>query len=233
MRKASDALELCPALYCRVMTYRLGKQRAYNRVVHPQTDITIEGFPRCANSFAVQAFRSANDVNEPLRIATHLHSTANVVQSIRLKIPTVVLIRNPRNALVSWLSLAIQLNKISETSRTDHNQLRRMTYWTKRYASFYERLMSYRPAMVCLDFNEVVTDYGACIERINQRFSTEFYLFRHTEARVEEVFKRSKVHLSPSVEREQIKEEIKELYASKANSANRERAQSAYNLFLS
>ncbi len=136
MRKVSDALEQYPALYCCVMVRRLGPQRAYNRVVHPLTDITIEGFPRCANSFAVQAFRSANDVNRPLRIATHLHSTANVVQSIRLKIPTVVLIRNPGDALVSWLSLAIQLNKISETSRTDQNQLRRMTYWKKSLCVF-------------------------------------------------------------------------------------------------
>lgn len=232
MRKASDALELCPALYCQIMTMRLGRKKAFNRVVHPQTDITIEGFPRCANSFAVQAFRSVNDSDQKHRIATHLHSPANVLESIRLDVPTVVLIRKPEDALVSWLSLAVQLNKVNQVSQEAANQRKRMIYWTQRYASFYEQLMPVRSKMLCLDFTDVVSDFGACIERINQRFKTNFQLFDHTDAGVEAVFAKSKVHLSPSTERERIKDTIREVYISEENQANRERACSVYRQFL-
>ena len=229
MRRVSDFLERFPSVYCRIMSLRLGQKRALNRVVRPDTDLTIEGFPRCANSFAVQAFRS---VNKGRRVATHLHSPANALQSIRFKVPTVLLIRSPEDALVSWLSLAIQLNKVDGASLSPSNQRRRMIYWTQRYASFYERLQPCRSKMLCLDFNEVVADFGACIDRINQRFNTSFARFEHSDAQVEAIFAKSKVHLSPSEERDQIKNEIRDVYFSKENANNRERANAAYTGFL-
>lgn len=231
MRRVSDLLEQVPSAYCGLMRYRLGKQKALTRVASPQTDIAIEGFQRSANSFAVQAFRSVNEASKKLRIATHLHSPANVYQSIRYKLPTMVLIRNPDECIVSWLALAIQLGKLSEESLTEQNQMRRMCYWTQRYAQFYRRLMLVRKSFVIVDFDQVVADFGACIDRLNDRFNTSFIRFEHSAESEKAIFAKSKVHLSPSVDREQIKQEVQGYYISKENSVNRKTALAMYQAF--
>ena len=231
MRRASDLLEQVPAIYCGLMRYRLGKQRALTRVASPKTDIAIEGFQRCANSFAVQAFRSVNEASTKLRIATHLHSPANVYQAVRFNVPTMVLIRNPDECLVSWLALAMQLGKLPKESLTEQNQMRRMCYWTQRYTQFYQRLMPARTSFVTVDFDEVVTDFGACIDRLNARFQTSFNRFEHSAETEKAIFAKSKVHLSPSVDREQIKQQVSAYYFSAANSNNRKTAQAMYQAF--
>lgn len=213
------------------MRYRLG-DKAISRVVHPNTELVIEGFQRCANSFAVQAFRSVNDSNQKMRIATHLHSPANVLQALRFKIPSMVLIRDPDEALVSWLALAIQLGKLPEQSLRPENQLKRMQYWTQRYTEFYQQLMPVRASIVINDFKEVVSDFGQCIDQLNQKFQTTFQRFEHTSATEAEIFKRSKVHLSPSVDRDAIKASVQGHYFSSDNASNRTHAQEVYRTFL-
>ena len=231
MRKASDLLEQMPAVYFGLMRRRLGPQKARNRVACRATNIVIEGFQRCANSFAVQAFRSVNETSENLRIATHLHSPANIYQSIRYNVPTMVLIRDPDECIVSWIALAMQLGKLQGDSLTERNQMRRMCYWTQRYTQFYQRLMKIRTAFVAVDFTEVVSDLGICIDRLNVRFGTAFNRFEHTAEAEQAIFNKSKVHLSPSVDREQIKQQVTTYYFSEDNSANRALAKATYETF--
>src|ERR671920_2182155 len=81
--------------------YRLLRTRKdLTRAVTPDTQLVIEGFPRSGNSFARRAFIMAQD--EPQiknHIAHHLHVPAQVVQAARWQIPTLVLIRRPRDAV--------------------------------------------------------------------------------------------------------------------------------------
>ena len=231
MRKASDLLEQMPAVYCGLMRRRLGQKKARNLVAARETDIAIEGFQRWANSFAVQAFRSVNETSEKLRIATHLHSSANIYQSIRYNVPTMVLIRDPEECIVSWIALAMQLGKLQGESLSEQNQMRRMCYWTQRYTQFYQRLMKIRSEFVSVDFTEVVADFGICIDRLNARFGTAFNRFEHTAESEQAIFNKSKVHLSPSVDREQIKQQVNGYYFSENNSANRVLAQATYERF--
>lgn len=232
MRRASDLLEQMPAVYCGLMRRRLGQKKARNRVAVRETEIAIEGFQRCANSFAVQAFRSVNETSGQLRIATHLHSPANIYQSIHYNVPTMVLIRDPDECIVSWLALAMQLGKLQMESLSEQNQMRRMCYWTQRYTQFYQRLMKVRTAFVAVDFTNVVTDFGICIDRLNAHFGTAFNRFEHTAEAEQAIFNKSKVHLSPSVDREQIKQQVTTYYFSKDNSANRALAHAMYERFM-
>lgn len=110
-RRCSDLLEKNPRVYLSVMRLRYRRSPNYDRIISPQNDLVIEGFPRCANSFAVRAFRSCNDPANTLRIATHMHSPAQAIMGVHWKIPTLVLIRNPDQAVPSFPALAIQLNK--------------------------------------------------------------------------------------------------------------------------
>jgi hypothetical protein len=151
--------------------YRLAR-RDRARVVTPDTDLVMEGFPRSANSFARVAFNRAQ--REKVRIANGLHVPAQVILAARWRIPTLVLIREPRDAVLSFA--------IRDPIPVDQA--------LRYYVSFYETVEGYRDAYVLGTFEEVTGDFGRVIERINDRFGTTFSRFRHNERNVEAVLAR-------------------------------------------
>jgi predicted transcriptional regulator len=151
--------------------YRLAR-KDQGRVVTPETQLVIEGFPRSANSFARVAFNRAQ--KGTVRIATGLHVPAQVVRAARWRIPTLVLIRRPKDAV---LSFAIR-DPISVEQAL------------KYYLSFYETVEGYSDAYVLGTFEEVTGDFGPVIQRLNERFGTSFSPFRHNERNVEVVLAR-------------------------------------------
>lgn len=161
-----------PAVYFTL--YRLFHTREdLSRVVTPDTQLVIEGFPRSGNSFARRAFVMAqNGSSDKTRIAHHLHVPAQVVRAARWQIPTLVLIRRPRDAV---LSFAIW-NPISVDQALRY------------YVSFYETVEEYRDAYVLGLFEEVTEDFGQVIRRVNDKFGTTFSLFRHDEENVSKLF---------------------------------------------
>ncbi len=140
------------------------------QAVAPNTEILIEGFPRSANSFAVVAFNEAQGGGA--RIANNLHVPAQVIRAAEWGIPTLVLLRNPRDAVLSY---AVR-DPISVGQALEY------------YVSFYEAVERYRDSFVLGPFEEVTSDYGPVIERVNARFGTNFAPFRHTEENVARVF---------------------------------------------
>lgn len=143
------------------------------RAVTPDTQLVIEGFPRSGNSFARRAFIMAQGEGfDKTRIAHHLHVPAQVVRAAQWRIPTLVLIRKPKDAV---LSLVIR-DPISVDQALRY------------YVSFYVTAEKYRDAYVLGLFEEVTEDFGRVIERVNDRFGTTFSPFRHDEESVREVF---------------------------------------------
>ena len=130
-------------------------------MVTGRTKITIEGYPRSANTYAVYAFRQVNRLawNE---IAHHLHVQAQVYRSISRGIPVILLIRHPRDAVRSMLV------------RHDFIPLQDAL---RDYFRFYEDLYTLHEHFVVAPFDKVTRDYGSIIDRVNQRFSTRFNRF--------------------------------------------------------
>jgi hypothetical protein len=159
-----------PSLYFSM--YRLMRQD-HARIVTPDTQLVIEGFPRSGNSFARRAFVLAQDETfDVARIAHHMHVPAQVVRAAQWRIPTLVVIRRPREAVVSfaiWDPISVG---------------QALRY----YISFYETVEKYQDAIVVGLFEEVTEDYGQVIERINDKFGTNFNVFRHDEENVGKVF---------------------------------------------
>jgi hypothetical protein len=151
--------------------YRLARKDPA-RVVTPDTQLVMEGFPRSANSFARVAFSKAQ--SEKVRIAYGLHVPAQVVLAARWRIPTLVLIRKPKDAVLSFA--------VRDPLSVDQA--------LKYYLSFYETVEKYRDAYVLGRFEEVTGDFGQVIQRVNHRFGTTFSPFRHDEQNVAEVFAR-------------------------------------------
>jgi hypothetical protein len=175
--------------------------------VTPDKQLVIEGFPRSGTTFARRAFIMAQGERfDKTRIAVHFHVPAQVIRAARWQIPTLVLIRKPKDAV---LSFAI-MDPISVDQAL------------KYYVSFYKTVEKYRDAYVLGLFEEVTEDFGQVIKRINDKFGTTFSLFRHDEENVSKVFagmetRARKLHgetvlerkvARPSAIRDRIKHEI-------------------------
>lgn len=83
-----------------LMLQRLRPRRRH-LVVARDTEIVIEGYPRSANTFAVAAFMLAQE--RPVKMAHHLHAPAQVIRAVKWGIPTLLLIRQPEDAVLSLL----------------------------------------------------------------------------------------------------------------------------------
>src|SRR5215217_5092638 len=140
------------------------------------------------------------------RMAHHLHVPAQVVRAAQWRIHTLVLIRRPRDAV---LSLVIR-DPISVDQAL------------KYYTSFYETSEKYRDAFVLGRFEEVTEDFGQVMKRLNDKFGTTFSVFRHDEENVSKLFAGMEAHARkkygetlwerkvqrPAAVRERIKDEI-------------------------
>ena len=153
-------------------TYRLmGKKQEL--AASKDTQIVIEGFPRSGNSFAVLAFEFAQTT--PVKIAHHLHAPAQVIRAAKLRIPCIVLIRDPVDTIAS---LVIREMFVSVDTAFDE------------YICFYEHVLPYRKYFVLEEFDDIITDYGKVVDKVNMKFGTEFDLFRHSPGNVQKVFKK-------------------------------------------
>ncbi len=166
--KTRTYLSVRPALYLPLVKIRHWFTR--ERIVNADTDIVIEGFPRSANTFAVFAFRFAQP--QPVKIAHHLHAAVQVLGAIHYGIPAIVLIRHPKDAITS---LTLRNPETSISTAFDD------------YFVFYRALLG-KSGFVVAKFEDVVSDFGAVISRVNERFGTSFVPFSSTSEDTQNIF---------------------------------------------
>jgi hypothetical protein len=92
--RARTVIERVPSVYLPIARKRTPKRTALDS----STDLLIEGFPRSGNTFLLAWIARANP---DLRIASHMHSIANVRAALRSGVPVVVVIRPPEAAIAS------------------------------------------------------------------------------------------------------------------------------------
>ena len=172
----------------------LQRLRGPERSVDDRTEIVIEAFPRCASSFAVAAFRLAQEPRA-MRIADHSHSPAEVIAGVRRGLPVLVLARRAEPAV------------ISHVIRNPDLPVRAVL---RGYLRFYETVAPLRRDIVVGSFEEVTTDLGEVIARVNDRFGTAFAPFAHTPANLA-----------------RIEREIEDDYAARAGDRGRSGARSS------
>ena len=158
-----------PALYLPIARRRYPGPSP--EVISRDTELVIDGYTRCASTFAVYAFQLAQD--RPVRLAHHLHAPAQLVQAARSGLPTLALIREPRGVVLSQV--------VREPGVSIRGALH-------SYTRFYQRLMPYRDRMVVGDFEEVTSDFGSVVRRLNARFGSSYREFEHTDPAVRECF---------------------------------------------
>lgn len=216
-------IEKRPALYMCLLRLK-NRGRTFEKVMLSEaTELVVEGFPRCANSFAAQSIRLLSRVHgRELRFATHAHSPAHVIAGLRLNKPALVVIREPKAAIVSLQALSLQSGARVEGT---NNLL-------KRYIHFYEMLMPYRSQLVISRFERTTSDYPSVIRELNERFDLGLPQVE-SQAELEAlVVPASKEHLSPSEGRNRVKEKFQAAFDEHANRQLIARAMQAYRNFV-
>ncbi|HYJ61398.1 MAG TPA: hypothetical protein VE032_08045 [Actinomycetota bacterium] len=207
----------------------LQRLRGPERSVDDRTEIVIEAFPRCASSFAVAAFRLAQEPRA-MRIADHSHSPAEVIAGVRRGLPVLVLARRAEPAV------------ISHVIRNPDLPVRAVL---RGYLRFYETVAPHRRDIVVGSFDEVTTDLGVVIARMNARFGTAFAPFTHTPANLARIEReieddyaaragddadRERIIPRPSATREDLKVAVTARFARETTPDLRRRADAVYDL---
>ncbi|HEU5449735.1 MAG TPA: hypothetical protein VFW57_12045 [Acidimicrobiia bacterium] len=156
---AAELLEQVPIAYCSVMRRRHPEWF----LVDGDTDIVIESYQSCGNTFARKAMEHANP---QVRIASHSHSWANVARGLRLGKPVVVLMRHPIDAVASH---AVRMH-LDDLGKELH-----------RYHRFFDRVTPVAERVVLAPFDVTVNRFGDVIAEVNRRYSTSFRPYDHTD----------------------------------------------------
>jgi hypothetical protein len=220
-------------------------------VVGPGTEAVIDGYTRAASTFAVYAFQLSQP--RPVRLAHHLHAPAQLMEAARRGLPTIMVVREPRGAVLSQMVREPDVDLLDALFA---------------YRRFHHSLMSYRDAFVVTDFPETTQRFGDVVRRTNLRFGTDFGVFGGTETELAECnrmieqrpthspvllgFESGEVTLeearayldgletvpvddpdwAPSVARERAKARLQDLWCSPRVAAARAAAEAAYDAFL-
>jgi len=148
-----------PLIYSKISQKLTGKDWFTNK----NTSIVIDGFPRCANTYATFAFDLVQ--LERYQIAHHIHKKSQFLTAANYNIPAILLIRNPTDAVASLLL---------RQPKYDPEVL------FKGYHYLYSGLINLNSYIVA-EFNDVLNDYGLIIRKVNEKFGAHFVEYIKTE----------------------------------------------------
>ena len=197
-------LEKSTYVYLSILRIKHFRKRVETKISKPYYDLIIDGYPRSANSYTTRLFQHL----EPrFLIGNHLHSVAHIIYGIKKSIPTIVLIRNPKDAVISFAALVI----IEKYSGNKNLFLKRnsIKWMVNRYIHFYTPLIEHSDKILLIDFDLITNNVLNVIEIINRKWNLNL----ETDAKIIDyynslIFKRARSHLKPSYNRNQIKKDL-------------------------
>lgn len=136
----------------------LKKSNPEHLITNSESDIVIEGYPRSSNTFLVDYIRYLYDREglEQLKIGHHTHNYKNVELGFAYKIPVIILIRAPENAILSsYIYTGVE-------SPLDNR--------FQHYISFYTDVKRDIDRVLVIRFEEVVNCIDMVISKIRDRF---------------------------------------------------------------
>jgi hypothetical protein len=145
-----------------------------DRIVDAETDLVIEAFGRTGTTFANFAFLSAQ--RRRVRTVHHTHAAAQVITATRMGVPTLVLVRKPEETALSHMA------------RHQIPARPALVAWIR----FHRRLMRFRERIVFCRFEEMTRNFTPAIQRLNERFGTNFEVWQHTKENEAEIFEQIK-----------------------------------------
>lgn len=185
-----------PLLYPWLQTLR---GRDSGEYCEPDTDLCIEGFESSANTFVHSTLRV---LDENLSMGHHKHVVANLKRALRYHVPTLIMYRDPADAIPSLVS---RFRPGIEEAPL-------------RYVHFYRFVIQHADRFMLVSFEEATSDIGAVINRLSEVWGFQFPSFdsreieRKAKRRIEkwtEKYGHSDRISLPREERDRVKEDIR------------------------
>jgi hypothetical protein len=152
--------------------YFLGIKNEGIETTRKACDIVIEGYPRCANTFAYVAFKlMQKEEILNLKVAHHIHGPLQIIRGIELGIPSILLIRNPTDAIISLM--------IRDDSIRPKDAF-------KNYIKFHHKLINYISEIVIADFGIITQDFKKIVEAVNKKYNKNYVVIELDEAFLEQ-----------------------------------------------
>jgi hypothetical protein len=151
--------------------YRLiGILRRGSDVNDLEYDVTVEGYPRSANTFMAQLLR----LTQPhLKVRSHRHIPPHVAAAVQAGLPVLFLIRKPEDCISSYSILM-------------HTKAKDQLFY---YMAYHRALLSYRDRMFIADFASVTSDPKGVLQKFRDRFHLAINLDFDLTGAQEKVFR--------------------------------------------
>ncbi|NIO21677.1 MAG: hypothetical protein GTN76_13330, partial [Candidatus Aenigmarchaeota archaeon] len=98
---------------------------------------------------------------------------AQILKSVAMDIPTVLLLRNPEEAVASWLVFQSSLNA---------------DIYLKAYIKFYNAIVPLLDRLIVSDFPTTTGDFNKVIQTTNNRYGTTYEEVTNLKERQVEIF---------------------------------------------
>ena len=125
---------------------------SFETKVTPETELVLDGFPGSGNSYLSRVIKTTQD--PPIRMAHHLHASNQLVLASKRKIPALMVLRKPEDAICSTY--------------------RRFGYplasATKLYWRFHEGLENHLDGIMVARFEDITKHPGAVLQSLGERF---------------------------------------------------------------
>lgn len=126
-------------------------------LVRADSVLLIEAPMRSGNTFAVAAFWIGN--GQQRHVARHVHTAAHVLEAVRLGVPALVLVREPRAVAISHV-----LRRPALTVRDS----------LVDYIDFFTTLEKVRGQIVAVNFEVLISDFPSVIAKLNDKYGQVF-----------------------------------------------------------
>jgi hypothetical protein len=107
--------------------------------------------------------------DRPVRAARHTHAPSILRRAVELRLPALLLVRRPRDAVLSLLAYEPRISPAQAANA---------------YLRFHDAVRPIASDCVVATFEQVTSDFGGVIDRVNDRFGTGFERFIPTEENV-------------------------------------------------
>ena len=120
-------------------------------------EVWFGGYPRSANTFSVAAFKLANPT---VRVASHWHIPAFIINALQDKKPGMFLVRQPKDSVVSWTIFWQGKLKLGDS----------LDY----YLDFHRAMLSHRENLFVSPFEQTINNFEGVLSAFNTRFGTNY-----------------------------------------------------------
>jgi hypothetical protein len=132
--------------------YEARRHGGRHAVTRDPTMLVVDGYPGSGNSWATRIVEIAGGWERP--VAHHRHRPAQIIEGVRRRLPTLLVVREPLDAIAS---------KVVRHGGNPRVELRRYDYFHARCWRVAERAE-------VITFAQATTDGGSIVMRLNARF---------------------------------------------------------------